>query len=85
MIFPTLEGATRYFGLYEHAISNRLRAGWTKEEAAGLVDRKRPYGTNPISIAYKVDGKTFRSIAEMADYYNVSYALLRKRDRKSVV
>ena len=82
MIFPTLEGATRYFGLYEHAISARLRAGWTKEEATGLVDRKRPYGTNPISIAYKVDGKTFNSIKEMADDYNLSYALLRKRLRQ---
>jgi len=82
MIFPTLEGATRYFGLYQHAISTRLRAGWTNEEAAGLVSRKRKYGTNPNSISYEVGGRTFDSIKEMADTYKVNYKLLRKRLRQ---
>lgn len=77
-----MESATRFFGLYQHAISTRLRAGWTAEEAAGLIKRKRPYGRNPISVAYEIDGKKFQSIAELAETYSIKYSLLRKRLRQ---
>ena len=81
-IFTSLESASTFFGLHLHAVSTRLRAGWTHEEAAGLVARKRQYGKNPISISYKIDGKKFTSIKELADEYSIGYPLLRKRLRQ---
>jgi hypothetical protein len=83
--FVTLEAATRFFGLYEHAISTRLRAGWSPEQAAGLEpppDNRS--GKHPNSRAFILEGVDYPSISKISEAYGVSHHTVGKRLRRGL-
>ena len=83
--FPSMEDATRYFQLYEHAVSERLRACWTIEEALGLVRRSEDHrkGKHPNSIPIIINGIKYPSLSVAANIFKVSRKTLIKRHLKS--
>ena len=83
--FASLEAATRFFGLYEHAISTRLRAGWSPEQAAGLEQPSdNRSGKHPNSKAFTVGGVEYPSISKLGEAYNVPHQTISKRLRRGL-
>jgi hypothetical protein len=83
--FSSSEAATRFFGLYEHAISTRLRAGWSPEQAAGLEpppDNRS--GKHPNSQAFTVEGVDYPSISKIAEAYGIHNPTISKRLRRGL-
>ncbi len=81
--FPSKEAATRYFGLHEHAVSARLNAGWTLEEAVGLKERDKDArkGKHPNSQVIIVNGKEYPSLSVAARDFRIKPQTLSKRLR----
>jgi len=71
------------FGVDPSVVNRRLKNGWSKEEALGLVGKDVETGEDvnaPVSLEYK--GKTFRSVRALAERYNVSASKVRYRLKK---
>ena len=67
--FSSYREAAMFHGVNRHVFANRLRAGWTPEEAAGLVARER-HSNNGKRV--QVEGKEYASIKEAAKAYRIS-------------
>jgi hypothetical protein len=63
-------------GIEPATVQARLKYGWTPEQALGLSPRQRP---RKSGIAVSCEGKTFTSIAELANSYGIHQACVRKR------
>ena len=73
--FISIAEAARYYNLEYETVRLRLRnKGWSIEEAFELVKRK---DTRNKEIT--VEGRTFKSIKEAAEYYNLKYNTIRTR------
>ena len=71
--FESIVAAARHYGVNVKSFINRLRKGWTPEEAAGLV---------PEMLKLKrvtVEGVEFESIVAVARHYGVGCNRLRRR------
>jgi len=79
--FPSKEAATKYFGLYEHAVSSRLNAGWTIEEAVGLKERDEyaRKGKHPNSKPIVIQGVKYPSISVAAAKFGIRHQTISKR------
>ena len=66
--FESIKEACRYYKLNSGTVSQRIREGWSVEEAFELIERKPKFGKTII-----VNGKTFTSIKEACEYYNIRY------------
>ncbi len=76
--FSSMESATQYYGLYQHAISFRLKAGWTPEEACGLVKRIRVgnyHNAKPITV----EGIKYSSISKASQAYDLRHQRVFRR------
>ena len=83
--FSSLEVATRFFGLYEHAISTRLRAGWSPGQAAGLeLPSDNRSGKHPHSRAFTLEGVDYPSISKIAEVYGIPHQTIGKRLRRGL-
>ena len=66
--FNSIKEAAKYYKLDPSTVHNRLKSGWTIEEAFKDVDLEEPKYSN-----LTVFGKTFKNIAELSKYYNINY------------
>ena len=74
--FKSLPKACKYYNINYRLVSNRLNRGWSIEEAFELVERK-----NERFINITLEGRTFKSIKEAADHYNIDYKKVSTRLR----
>ena len=73
------------YGLAPRLVENRMRTGWTAEEAVGLMERTGLRRSRKELISFKFEGRaySFRSFAKAAAYFQVpsSTANLRRREK----
>ena len=71
--FKSRKEACEYYNLNYKKVSNRLKQGWSIEEAFELVERNNK--CKPVII----NGELFISLAEACRCYNIDYGLVRTR------
>ena len=73
--FRSIQSAAKYFKLHVQTVSQRLRNGWTVDEAFGF--KKKELNNQPIVISF--DDKTFKDQATFCRQGGFSDALVLKR------
>lgn len=77
--FDSINDAAREFSLAPALVRNRIKNGWSFDEAVGLVQHKRrsPSKGKPVTV----QEQQFRSVSEAADRYGVDARLAGSRIR----
>jgi hypothetical protein len=75
--FNSIKDAARHFGQHYGNAVRRINAGWTIEQALGLVERKREQPKRGKRIV--TTQGTFRTVAEAAEHFGVSLTTLTAR------
>lgn len=77
--FESIKEACKYYKMDYDKVCSRLSAkGWTKKwsiEEAFELEIRKDGGYKPVTV----EGKTFRSVAEAARYYNMNYDTAKDR------
>jgi len=77
MVFPSRGAAAEYFGVRVSAFNLRVsRLGWTPEQAAEIEPRDKF-----ARQQFVIEGKTYRSLQQLAEAYSIDYKLLWSRVR----
>ena len=74
--FSSIREAAKTFGIKEATIANRLRLGWSVDEALGLVAHPKP---DPIRNRVVCAGHEHSSTASFAKHYGQNVVRVRKR------
>lgn len=75
--YSSLSEVCRDYGVGYQKVYNRLRSGWSIEEALSKEDNRGKSG-NTISL----NGKEFGSVKEACDFYGISYNTVNARIAK---
>jgi hypothetical protein len=74
--FYSLSEASRHYRLKDSTVSARMRAGWSIEQAVGLLPPPKP---KPHGKAVVVEGIRFPNLVAAANHYGVSSSLASDR------
>jgi hypothetical protein len=80
--FASIKEAAAACGLDYKAVSTRLRLGWTKEQALGLLPpppKKLPSNAKPIVVTHNGRQRRFKSMGAAARAFNLRPQLVHKR------
>lgn len=79
--FPSISAAAREYGFKDKFIADRLRYGWSLEQAFELKPPPESYKFTGKKITLNDSGKElyFHSIAELANHYNLPIARVSQR------
>jgi group I intron endonuclease len=76
--FRTIRDFAKYHNKKESLVYDRIRRGWSAEEALGLVDRKRPNAN-----AFKFNGEIYNSQSDLAEAHGIKLGTFRRRAFKA--
>ncbi len=77
VVYPSQSACAKKFGLKPHTIINRLKLGWTPEQAVGIHPPPHGQKRSPVRVA----GRRFRSQRAAAEHYGVPINTYRERRR----
>jgi len=80
--FASIKEAAAAYGVHYNVVSTRLRSGWTKEQALGLLPpppKKLPSNAKPIAVTHNGRQREFKSIGAAARAFNLRPQLVHKR------
>lgn len=86
--YPSIKAAADAHGLPSYRVIQRLKHGWSQEEAFGIKERKRKTNTSAIKVIY--DGQEFPSVGAFCRKYSltpqhVSYHMKKGRSPEEIV
>lgn len=76
----TIPEAAKQYGVKQGIIYERIRTGWTAEQAVGLAPPPPPSGFTPVQVS--VEGISYSSIGAAARAYAVGQSVVAQRLRK---
>lgn len=76
--FKNRVSAADYFGVKPVTFHQRLRKGWTPEQAAGLVEPESMPYKHPVMKKFEVDGIEFDSESQACDYMSEKTGLKKR-------
>ncbi len=75
--FESMTDLAAHYGVKAPTFCVRRKAGWTLEQALGVEPRPKRTGSTAIKVTY--NGKTFDSMIDMANHYDVKDQTLHNR------
>lgn len=86
--YPSIKAAAEAHKIPAYRVTQRLKHGWTPEEALGLKSRESKVNTTAIS--FKCRGKSYRSVGAFCREFNltpqhVSYHMLKGRTPEEIL
>jgi hypothetical protein len=74
--YPSVKDLADRYKVHQSSVARRLRAGWSPEQAVGLLERQKPEASG-VAVTYK--GKQYRNLKLLADELGLDAKTFRAR------